>query len=97
VDDWARQVRELIDRVGPHYYDVIPVGDDLVIIEFTTVLGLPSDGELAKLENHGDGSWTLHVRSSDDEREAFFVVPARQPLEVILPELRDDPSGYFWG
>ena len=97
MDDAARQVRELIDRVGPHHYDVIPVGDDLVIVEFATVLGMPSDVELAKLENHGDGTWTLHVRSPDDEWEIFFDVPARQPIEVILAELRDDPSGYFWG
>ncbi len=97
MNEAAQKIRELITQVGPHHYDVIPVDEDIVIIEFVDVLGLPNGIELAKLERHDDDTWTLHVQSPDEEWEVFLDVPARQPLEVILAELRDDPSGYFWG
>ncbi|HUX03988.1 MAG TPA: DUF3024 domain-containing protein [Acidimicrobiales bacterium] len=49
------------------------------------------------LEHHDDDTWTLHVRSPEGEWEVFFDVAEHRPFDVILSELRDDPSGYFWG
>ncbi len=49
------------------------------------------------LVRHDDDTWTLHVRAPDGEWEIFLDVAEYQSLEVILNELREDPSGYFWG
>lgn len=52
---------------------------------------------LAQLRLEDDGTWTLYVTDDDEGWELFFDVADRQPLEVLLEELANDPSSYFWG
>lgn len=97
----ADQLRDLLERVivtRPGVLAVVELEDRLIITErFERPFATTTVNELAMLERHEDDTWTLHVRSPDDEWENFFDVAPRQPLDVILAELRDDPSGYFWG
>ena len=52
---------------------------------------------LAQLRLEDDGTWTLYVTDDDEGWELFFDVADHQPLEVLLEELTNDPSSYFWG
>ena len=52
---------------------------------------------LAQLRLEDDGSWTMYATDDDDQWEPFFDVADHQPLDVLLEELTDDPSSYFWG
>jgi len=52
---------------------------------------------LAQLRLEDDGSWTMYATDDDDQWEPFFDVADHQPLEVLLTELTEDPSSYFWG
>ena len=52
---------------------------------------------LAQLRLEDDGTWTLYVTDDDEGWELFFDVADHQPLEVLLEELANDPSSYFWG
>ena len=52
---------------------------------------------LAQLRLEDDGTWTMYTTDDDDEWELFFDLADHQPLEVLLEELTEDPSSYFWG
>lgn len=52
---------------------------------------------LAQLRLEDDGSWTMYATDDDDQWELFIDVADHQPLEVLLEELTEDPSSYFWG
>jgi hypothetical protein len=52
---------------------------------------------LAQLRLEDDGSWTMYTTDDDDQWELFFDLADHQPLEVLLEELTEDPSSYFWG
>ena len=52
---------------------------------------------LAQLRLEEDDTWTLYVTDDDQGWELFFDVADHQPLEVLLEELTNDPSSYFWG
>ena len=97
----ARQLEALLGEVQPTRPGVLEVheGDcQLIITEtFARPLTTTHVEELAMLLHHDDDTWTLHVRSPNGEWEPFLDVAERQPLDVILSKLRDDPSGYFWG
>ena len=97
----ARQLEALLGEVQPTRPGVLEVleGDGCLIITETFARPFTTTHveELAMLLHHDDDTWTLHVRSPDGEWEPFLDVAEHQPLDVILSELRDDPSGYFWG
>ena len=97
----AAQLEALLGEVRPTRGGVLAVlggGDRLIIIEtFARPFAVTQVEELAMLEHHDDDTWTLHVRSPEGEWEVFFDVAEHQPFDVILSELHDDPSGYFWG
>ena len=52
---------------------------------------------LAQLRLEDDDTWTMYTTDDDDEWELFFDVADHQPLAVLLEELTEDPSSYFWG
>jgi hypothetical protein len=52
---------------------------------------------LAQLRLEEDGTWTLYATDDDDQWELFFDVADHQPLQVLLEELTEDQSSYFWG
>lgn len=97
----AHQLEALLGEVRPTRAGILTVlqGDrQLIITEtFARPFATTHVEDLAMLEHHDDDTWTLHVRSPDGARETFLDVAEHQPLDVILSELRDDPSGYFWG
>ena len=97
----ARQLEALLGEVRPTRPGVLAVleGDGQLIITetFTRPFATSHVEELAMLVRHDDDTWTLQVRSPDGAWETFFDVAEHQPLGFILSELRDDPSGFFWG
>ena len=101
MDEAARQLRALLAEVRPTRPGVLEVtesNNQLIITEtFARPFATTQIEELAMLERHDDGTWTLHARAPNGEWEMFLDVAEHQSLEVILTELRDDPSGYFWG
>jgi hypothetical protein len=52
---------------------------------------------LAQLRLEDDSTWTMYATDDDDQWELFFDVADHQPFEVLLKELTEDPSSYFWG
>jgi len=101
VHEAASQLEALLDEVTVSRSGVLAVverADRLIITEtFARPFSTTQVEELAMLEHHDDETWTLHVRSPEGEWEVFFDVAEHQPFDVILHELRDDPSGFFWG
>ncbi len=97
----ARQLQALLGEVRPTRPGVLGVleGDGCLIVTetFARPFATTHIEELAMLVRHDDDTWTLHVRAPDGEWEIFLDVAEYQSLEVILNELREDPSGYFWG
>ncbi len=95
------QLEALLGEVRPTRAGVLAVleGDGQLIITetFARPFATTHVEELAMLEHHDDDTWTMHVRSPEGVWERFFDVAEHQSLDVILGELRDDPSGYFWG
>jgi hypothetical protein len=101
VHEAAIQLEAVLREIHPSRPGVLSVleaGDLLVITEtFERPFARTQVEELAQLEHHDDDTWTLHVRSPEGEWEVFFDIAEHQPFDVILSELRDDSSGYFWG
>ena len=95
------RLEALLGGVRPTRGGVLAVlgeNDRLIITEtFARPFTVTQVEEIALLEHHGDDTWTLHVHSPEGEWEVFFDVAEHQPFDVILSELHDDPSGYFWG
>jgi hypothetical protein len=100
VNGAVRQLREVLDEVvatRPGVLNIVEFGDHLIITEtFERTFSPAQVEELALLQHHDDDTWTLHVLTHD-EWEEFLDLPDHQPFDVILAELRDDASSYFWG
>ncbi|MHB1089442.1 MAG: DUF3024 domain-containing protein [Acidimicrobiales bacterium] len=100
MNEAVHKLREVLDQVvatRPGVLDIVEFGDDLIITEtFEPTFSSAQVEELALLQHHDDDTWTLHVLTHD-EWEVSLDLPSHQPFDVILAELRDDPSNYFWG
>ena len=52
---------------------------------------------IAQLRYDGEGLWTLYVADRNDKWSIYFHLDPKQPIDVIINELDEDPSCFFWG
>lgn len=52
---------------------------------------------IAQLRYDGDGRWTLYFGDRNGKWVLYFDLDPRQPIDVLIDELRDDPTCIFWG
>ena len=52
---------------------------------------------LARLRLEQDASWTLLTTDDEGRWEDCLWLDGHQLLEVLLEELDEDPTGFFWG
>ncbi len=53
--------------------------------------------KVAQFRYQGDGTWSLHWADRNNRWHKVEDVDDALPMEVLLEELEDDPSGVFWG
>jgi len=62
--------------------------------------GAPGDWTrmpVAQLRYKENGTWTLFFGDRDGKWRMYVDLDPRQPIDVIITELEDDPTGVFWG
>ncbi len=52
---------------------------------------------IAQIRYEGDGLWTLYFGDRYGKWTEYCDLERRQPIEVIIAELEDDPTCVFWG
>ena len=52
---------------------------------------------IAQLRYEGDGLWTLYYGDRNSRWQEYFDIAPRQPIDVIVNELDEDPTCVFWG
>ena len=52
---------------------------------------------VAQVRDEGNGTWTLYVGDRYGKWTTYLELDPRQPVDVIITELDDDPTGVFWG
>ena len=52
---------------------------------------------VAQVRDEGNGTWTLYVGDRYGKWTTHLELDPRQPVDVIITELDDDPTGVFWG
>jgi Protein of unknown function (DUF3024) len=52
---------------------------------------------IAQLRYDGDGEWTLYFGDSNGKWVMYFDLDPKQPVDVIIDELEEDPTSVFWG
>lgn len=52
---------------------------------------------IAQLRYEGDGEWTLYFGDRNGKWVMYFDLDPKQPVDVLINELKDDPTCIFWG
>ena len=52
---------------------------------------------IAQLRYEGDGTWTLYFGDRYGKWTMYFDLDPKQPVDVIIHELEEDPTCVFWG
>jgi len=52
---------------------------------------------VAQLRYEGKGTWTLSFGDRYGKWTMYLELDPRQPIDVIIKELEDDPTCVFWG
>jgi len=52
---------------------------------------------IAQIRYEGDGTWTLYFGDRYNKWTMYFDLDSNQPIDVILDEMRVDPTSVFWG
>ena len=52
---------------------------------------------IAQLRYEGDGEWTLYFGDRNGKWTMYFDLDTKQPVDVLINELGDDPTCVFWG
>lgn len=52
---------------------------------------------IAQLRYEGDGQWTLYYGDRNSKWVLYFDLDPKQPVDVIINELEEDPTCVFWG
>jgi DUF3024 family protein len=52
---------------------------------------------VAQLRYEGNGTWTLYFGDRYSKWTMYLELDPRIPIDVIIKELEDDPTGVFWG
>ncbi len=52
---------------------------------------------IAQIRYEGDGTWTLYFGDRYGKLTMHFDLDPKQPIDVIIHELEEDPTCVFWG
>jgi Protein of unknown function (DUF3024) len=52
---------------------------------------------VAQFRYEANGTWTLYFGDRYGTRTMCLELDPRQPIEVIIKDFDDDPTGVFWG
>ena len=52
---------------------------------------------IAQIRYEGDGTWTLYFGDRYGTWTMYFDLDPKQPVDVLLNELEEDPTCVFWG
>ena len=52
---------------------------------------------VAELRYDGDGVWRLYFGDRNGKWTLYFDLEPKQPIDVIINELEEDPTCVFWG
>ncbi len=52
---------------------------------------------IARLRYDGDGLWTLYFGDRYGGWTLYFDLDPKQPIDVLIHELDEDPTGVCWG
>lgn len=52
---------------------------------------------IAQLRYDGDGTWTLYYGHRNGKSALYFDLDPKQPIDVLIHEVEDDPTCVFWG
>jgi hypothetical protein len=52
---------------------------------------------IAQLRYEGEGVWTLYFGDRNGKWVMYFDLEPKQPVDVIVSELEEDPTCVFWG
>lgn len=52
---------------------------------------------IAQLRYEGEGTWTLYFGDRYGKWTMYFDLDPKQPVDVLIDELGEDPTCVFWG
>jgi hypothetical protein len=52
---------------------------------------------VAQLRYDGEGAWTLFFGDRNGKWVLYFDLDPKQPIDVLIDELAQDPTCIFWG